>query len=409
MRPAKFHHLNGARRRACLSTAEGYNRVAVTKRKNKGQRSEAMATESSTQKPLRVGVVGMGWAGETHLKAYQQMPNVEVVALADPREERLLDLKQTYVVDDVYVDYQQLVQRDDIDVVSVATPNQFHAPVAIAALEHGKHVLCEKPLARTSAEAEQMVRAAIDHDRVLKIAFNHRERGDIQALKQAIDRGELGRVYHAKASWMRRQGIPGMGGWFTSREMAGGGPLIDLGVHVLDMALYLLGEPEVQAVSAATYAELGPRGRGGRNDLRTMDVGGYEVEDLATAFIRLAGGVTLLLEASWAVYGRQGDDFGVTLLGTEGGGEVDIRKYAWEDTLRIYTDVDNQPAVLAPVVTKGEGHVAVVRKFLANIASGDWSQSRGQDGLRRAQIIDACYQSAAAGREIALTDLAGTL
>lgn len=369
-----------------------------------------MTTETSSQKPLRVGVVGMGWAGETHLKAYQLMPHVEVVAVADPREERLLELKQTYAIADVYADWDKLVRRNDIDIVSVCTPNQFHAPVSVAALQSGKHVLCEKPLARTSAEAEQMVRAAIDNDRMLKTAFNHRERGDIQALKQAINDGQLGRVYHAKATWMRRQGIPGMGGWFTSREMAGGGPLIDLGVHVLDMALYLLGEPEVKAVSAATYAELGPRGRGGRKvNTRTMEVGGYEVEDLATAFIRLADGVTLLLEASWAVYGRAGDDFGVTLYGTEGGAEVNIQNYASEDTLRLYVDVENEPAVLAPQVTKGEGHVAVVRKFLAAIESGAWEQYSGRDGLRRAQIIDACYQSAAEGREIALTDLASAL
>jgi predicted dehydrogenase len=369
-----------------------------------------MTTETATPQPLRVGVVGMGWAGETHLKAYQQMPNVEVVAVADPREERLLELKQTYTLADVYTDWEKLIRRDDLDVVSVCTPNQFHAPVSIAALESGKHVLCEKPLARTSAEAEQMVRAAIAQGRVLHTAFNHRERGDIQTLKRAVDDGLLGRIYHAKATWMRRQGIPGMGGWFTSREMAGGGPLIDLGVHVLDMALYLLGEPEVKAVSAATYAELGPRGRGGRKvNTRTMDVGGYEVEDLATAFIRLANGVTLLLEASWAVYGRAGDDFGVTLFGTEGGADVDIKNYVWEDTLRLYVDVDNEPTVLAPAVLKGEGHVAVVRKFLAAIDGGEWAEHSGREGLRRAQIIDACYQSAAEGREIALTDLAEIL
>src|SRR5690606_17072938 len=110
-------------------------------------------------------------------------------------------------------------------------------------------------------------------------------------------------------------GIPGMGGWFTTREMAGGGPLIDLGVHVLDMAMYLLNEPEVVAVSAATYAELGPRGRGSRS--QHVADGKYEVEDLATAFVRLSDGVTLLLEASWAVYGRHQDDFGVALYGAD--------------------------------------------------------------------------------------------
>lgn len=369
-----------------------------------------MTMESSSKTAHRVGIIGMGWAGETHLKAYQSIPNVDVVALADPRQERLQALKETYNIDDVYVDYEKLLSRDDIDSISIATPNQFHAPVGVAALSSGKHVLCEKPLARTSAEAEAMVQAAIANGRVLKTAFTHRERNDVQVLKATIDRGELGRVYHAKASWMRRQGIPGMGGWFTNRELAGGGPLIDLGVHVLDMAMYLLGDPEVEAVSAATYAELGPRGRGGRKrDVRTMDVGPYEVEDLATAFIRLAGGVTLLLEASWAVYGIADDDFGVTLYGSEGGASTHVKNYTWDDTLRIYKDVDNEPVVLAPQLTKHDGHYAVVRDFLTAIDSGQWQDHISRDGLRRAQIIDACYQSAAEGREIRLTDLAGAL
>jgi predicted dehydrogenase len=368
--------------------------------------SEEQAVQSQ---PLRVGVVGMGWAGETHLKAYLQIPGVEVVAVADPREDRLLQLKTTYAVENIYADYNDLIAHEDIDAISVCTPNQFHAPVAIAALESGKHVLCEKPLARTADEAATMVRAAQQANRILKTAFNHRERGDVQALKQAIDAGKLGRVYHSKASWMRRSGIPGMGGWFTSRELAGGGPLIDLGVHVLDMALYLLNEPSVISVSAATYAELGPRGRGARSDKRTMEVGGYEVEDLATAFIRLSDGVTLLLEASWAVYGRSADDYGVILYGTEGGADIDIKNYNWEDTLRIYMDDNGKPSVIAPELKKGHGHLGVVRKFIDIVRAGDWADHIGREGVRRAQIIDACYRSAQEGREIALTDVAESI
>lgn len=369
-----------------------------------------MTKSIATAKPLRVGVIGMGWAGETHLKAYQQIPNVEVVAVADPREDRLLELQQTYALNGVYTLHEPLIARDDIDAVSVCTPNQFHAPVSIAALQSGKHVLCEKPLARNSIEAEAMAHAAIDHNRVLKTAFNHRERGDVKLLKQKIDAGELGRIYHAKATWMRRQGIPGMGGWFTSRELAGGGPLIDLGVHVLDMAMYLLGEPTVKTVSAATYAELGPRGRGGRrNDIRPVAQGQYEVEDLATAFIRLEGGVTLLLEASWAVYGSAKDDFGVTLFGTEGGAEIHIENYGWENTLQVFKDVDGEPTTEMPALTRGDGHLSVVKDFVAAIHAGNWSSHAGRAGLRRAQIIDACYLSAREGHEIALQDIAATI
>ncbi|MFN8447449.1 MAG: Gfo/Idh/MocA family oxidoreductase [Anaerolineae bacterium] len=352
---------------------------------------------------LRVGVVGLGWAGETHLKAYLQQPGVEVIAVADPADIRRGQIATTYSIPHDYADYRDLVARDDIDVVSVATPNHLHAPVTIAALEHGKHVLCEKPLARSGAEGEAMVRAATAAGRVLQVAFNHRQRGDVQVLKNYIESGGLGHVYHAKASWMRRAGIPGMGGWFTNREMAGGGPMIDLGVHVLDMALYLLGEPQVVSVSAATYAELGPRGRGSRGDKTLVGKGGYEVEDLATAFVRLGDGATLLIEASWAVYGKSADDFGVTLYGTEGGADITVKNYNWEDTLTIYTDTVGVPAEVRPRVTRGEGHNAVVHNFIAAISHRRLGDSRtGAKRLLRAQIIDACYQSALEGHEIAL-------
>ncbi|MCC6804707.1 MAG: Gfo/Idh/MocA family oxidoreductase [Anaerolineae bacterium] len=356
--------------------------------------------------PLRVGVVGLGGAGETHVKAYLQQPGVEVVAAADPAEARLGQIAASYNIKHQFTDYHDLTARDDIDIISVATPNYFHAPVAIAALENGKHVLCEKPLARSGEEAGAMVRAATAAGRVLDVAFNHRQRGDVQVLKNYINSGGLGRVYYAKASWMRRAGIPGMGGWFTNRELAGGGPMIDLGVHILDMALYLLGEPQVLSVSAATYAELGPRGRGGsagRGDTQTLiGAGGYEVEDLATAFVRIAGGTTLLVETSWAAYRRSGDNFGVALYGTEGGAEISVQDYTPDDTLTIYTDTAGVPAEVHPRVPRGEGHNAVVRNFIEKIRSGDWAAHNGQEGLVRAQIIDACYRSAVEGREISL-------
>jgi len=358
--------------------------------------------------PLRVGIVGMGGIGDAHLKASQQVPGVKVVAIADPNETRLNLMATTYGIENKYADYHDMLERDDLDAVTVATPNALHAPVTIAALQSGRHVLCEKPLARSGAEGEAMVKAAVEAGRVLQVCFNHRQRGDVQVLKNYVEEGNLGRIYHAKAFWMRRSGIPGMGGWFTSREQAGGGPLIDLGVHVLDMALYLLGEPEVISVSAATYAELGPRGRGsgswGTNTL--VGDGGYEVEDLATAFVRLADGATLLLEASWAVYGKNADDFGVTLFGTDGGADINVKNYGYEDTLTIYTDTAGVPAEVRPRVRKGEGHVAVIRNFLSTVRNGDWSSHNGSEGLRRAQIIDACYQSALEGREVSLVSAA---
>lgn len=354
----------------------------------------------SIDQELRVGVVGLGWAGETHLQGYLKLPNVRVVAVSDARPDHVEAIREKYDLEAAYTDYSELVTRPDIDIVSVATPNYLHKPVSVAALQHGKHVLCEKPLALDAAEGQAMVDAAVAADRVLEVSFNHRKRGDVEVLKRAIDENDLGRIYYAKALWMRRRGIPGMGGWFTTRKLSGGGPLIDLGVHVLDMALYLLGDPEVLSVTAQTYSEIGVQGIGSRGDV--YDPSRFDVEDLATAFIRLEGGVTLLLETSWASNGENDDDFGVSLYGTKGGGKIDVKLYAAENTLSIYHDIGGAPSVSRPRVYRGEGHAAVVRDFVNVIRSGDYANHRGVSALRRTRIIEACYMSAQTGHEVIL-------
>ena len=357
----------------------------------------------SQQRLLRAGVIGLGYGGQKHLEGYRQLPNVEVVALAGLEEMRLHELGTQFNVPNLYRYDSELLERNDLDIVSVCVPNSLHMPIAVKALEQGAHVLCEKPLARTTEEGEIMVEAARKANRVLHTVYNHRTRGDVQVLKNARDDGELGHIYYAKATWMRRRGIPGAGTWFVNKELAGGGPLIDLGVHVLDMALHLLGEPEIVTVSASTYNELGKRGKGVDPHARKTGAGHiFEVEDIGTAFIRLSNGATLLLEASWAANGRDEDDFGVTLYGTEGGAEIHVHNYNWQDTLRIYTDIGGVPAVIRPQVFKGEGHIAVVRNFVQAITDGNWSLHDGSEGLRRVRVVDACYASARQGREVVL-------
>ena len=359
--------------------------------------------EQQPLEPVRIGVIGLGGIGEAHLKAYAQLPDARVLAGAEPAQERGRQVAAAHNVPDLYTDYEELLARDDIDAVNVCVPNYLHAPIGIAALEAGKHVLCEKPLALSGAEAKRMVDAAERAGRVLQVAFNHRRRGDAQVLKRYIEEGGLGRIYYAKAYWMRRSGIPGLGSWFTSKKLAGGGPLIDLGVHMLDLAMWLLGEPEVRSVSATTYAELGSRGLGGHPSWVKSGGGNpYEVEDLATAFVRLQNGATLLLEASWATHSSAGDDFGVVLYGTEGGAEIAVKNYGWENTLRIFSNIGGRPADTAPHVTRGEGHIGVMREFIASIRSGEDHLRGGLEGLRRARIIDACYASAEQGHEIVI-------
>ncbi|WP_394938569.1 Gfo/Idh/MocA family protein [Psychromicrobium sp. YIM B11713] len=353
---------------------------------------------------LRAGVVGIGWAGQAHMAAYQELDGVELVAIAGMEEDVLSRLGEDYGVTRLYREWQELIDSGELDVLSVAVPTFLHAPIAIAALRAGIHVLSEKPMARTAAEGLEMTEAARDAGRVLEVAFNHRRRGDVTVLKQAIDDGELGRPYHARAFWLRRAGIPMLGSWFTNQSMSGGGPLIDIGVHVLDYALHLMGEPEVHSVSAVTHSELGVRGLGGSegSDRRSLD-SAYEVEDLASALIRFSNGSSLILETSWAAYRPNGDEFGITLYGTDGGAELRVVDYDSDVPVKIFSGegTDLKDYELAPL--QNGNHPAVVRSFIEHVLDEpNWAAHDGSLGLKRAAIIDACYLSASAGREVVL-------
>jgi len=370
--------------------------------------TEAPRTEN-TRAPLRAGVVGLGWAGQQHMEAYSTLPGVELVAIAGMEDEPRAALGERYGLTRLYSDWKDLVADGDLDVVSVAVPTFLHAPISVGALQAGIHVLSEKPIARTAAEAQSMVDAAHAAGRVLEVAFNHRRRGDIEALKAAIDAGRIGRPYHGRATWLRRSGIPALGSWFTNREMAGGGPLIDIGVHVLDYAMHLFGEPRVLAVSAVTHSELGTRGRGGAAGGK-QDVGSaYEVEDLASLLLRLEGGGSVVLETSWAAYRPAGDEFGITLYGTEGGADLRVVDYAPAGELTIFTGDGEATADVTVDADPGRGHTAVVETFLQHVADTDhWADYDGSVALERARIIDAAYESAARGAEVRLDSKAAT-
>ena len=355
--------------------------------------------------PLRAGVIGLGWAGQQHMAAYHAAPDVELVGIAGMELDVLGEVGEKYGLgtDQRHQDWQQLIATGNLDLLSIATPTTLHAPMAISALDAGVHVLSEKPMAENGATAATMVEAAERNDRVLDVSFNHRRRGDIQALKKIVDAGLLGEIYYAKAGWLRREGIPSLGSWFTRRATAGGGPLMDIGVHMLDMVLHLLGEPSVTTATAATYAEFGPRGRGGSTSMAKTGVqeGNFDVEDLSTAFLRLAGGGTLLLESSWAQWIPR-DQCYVTLYGSEGGASVEwggapVDPYR---KLSIWTEVQGVPAELSPAVPPDGGHTVAVRDFLSKVWSGDFSAHRGHEGLARALVVDACYASAAKGAEV---------
>lgn len=361
-------------------------------------------TSAVSVRPLKAGVVGLGWAGRQHIAAYDALPDVELVAIAGEEPAMLEKLGDDYGVPHRVASWQELLDVPGLDVVSIAVPTFLHAPIAIAALERGIHVLTEKPIARDGAEGQTMVDAARRAGRVLEVVFNHRLRGDVQALTNVVAGGELGRPYYTRATWMRRQGIPFLGSWFTNQERSGGGPLIDIGVHVLDYALHILGEPRVVSVTASTYSELGPRGLGGTS--RTpAENSAYEVEDFATAFLRLEDGGTLIIEASWAVYRAQSDLMDVRVFATDGGAElvIDGASLAPAGELTVYRDTDGEIDDRVIEASQGPAHAGVVAAFVEHVRDPEtWAQHDGSLALERARIVDACYRSAADKREVVL-------
>jgi predicted dehydrogenase len=350
-------------------------------------------------------VIGVGWAGHQHADAYAAHPDVELAGIAGLEDDVRTALAERHGVGRHVARWEELLSDDGLDVVSVAVPTFLHAPIAVAALEKGLHVLSEKPIARSSAEATAMVAAARGAGRVLDVAFNHRQRGDIQTLKAIIDAGRLGRLYYAKAWWLRRTGIPTVGSWFTNAEQAGGGPLLDIGVHVLDYALFLLSQPRITAVSASTYDLLGTAGFGSSpNSDKTGATGAqtFDVEDLATAFMRLEDGGTLLVEASWAAHRTAGDEFGITIYGSEGGAELIVRDMEPIGSLRIFTDETGVAAETTLSPPAGTGHNAVVAQFVDKVRNG--SGDDGSSAAELARVVDACYRSAAKRREVRLDE-----
>jgi predicted dehydrogenase len=354
---------------------------------------------------VKVGVIGVGWAGQQHIKAYAALDGVELIAIAGLEEEMRRSLSDEFGVPHSVARWEDLLELEGLEAVSVAVPTFLHAPIAIAALQRGLHVLSEKPIALNGEEAEAMVTAARSAGRVLEVAFNHRRRGDVQRLKAVIDEGRLGRTYYAKAWWLRRTGIPTLGSWFTQSSLAGGGPLVDIGVHVLDYALFLLGNPAVKAVSAATYDLLGSNGFGGSKTSSKSGADGdakFDVEDLATVFMRLEDGGTLLLEASWAAHRADGDQFGAVLYGTEGGAEWVVDDYVEVGSLKLFGDSAGEATVsrLRPGV--GGKHDLVVAEFVETVRSGAWEAHDGRHAADLARIVDACYESARSQREVVL-------
>lgn len=357
-------------------------------------------------KKLRTAIIGAG-IGRYHVMGYEAHPNAEVVAICDLNPVAATELAAKHGVSGVFEDYKRMFKEIEVDAVSVCVPNAFHMPVVLDCLAAGKNVLCEKPLARNAKEGQKMVDAAAKAGKLLMTQFNNRYRPESTILKQYIDDGTLGDIYFARAGWVRRNGIPGWGGWFTQKESAGGGPIIDLGVHMLDLTMWLMGNPEPEVVLASAYSVFGPKmealGPWGAPNAK----GKFDVEDMGCALIKFKGGKTIMLEAGWAARIKREHVYS-TLMGTNAGAslervfEIDGADATSIDTLEIFSQ-ENGAAVNRNLIVQPDpymGRLNAVAHFVDCLTNGAECMSSGYDGLRIMKILDAIYKSAESGKAV---------
>jgi predicted dehydrogenase len=276
--------------------------------------------------PVRLGIIGNGQIGTKHVQRWQDIPGVELVALCDIIPERAERLAARYDVPQTFKWFRELLALDEIDAVDVCLHNNKHAPVSIAAMQAGKHVYCEKPLAGSYADAKAMVDAAHRTGRMLSMQLGSLFSKETKAAKRLIDDGHLGRCYYAKSSFYRRRGRPFVDGYgtafFVQKDVAGGGAFYDMGVYHIAQVLYLLGNPDVRTISGATHQEIG------MYEHRRQE-GRYSVEELGVGLVRLEGGVTFFIEEAWAVH--LGGTDGSKIAGSKGG--VSLWPFAFHTTL----------------------------------------------------------------------------
>lgn len=273
-------------------------------------------------KKIKVAVVGCGFiANRKHLPMLTQHEDVEVVAFCDIIRERAETSAKKFGTPDakIYLDYREVVERTDIDVVHVCTPNSSHAEITIASLESGKHVMCEKPMAKTAAEAKAMLDTAKATGKKLTIGYQNRFRSDSQFIKSLCENGDLGEIYLGKAFATRRRGVPTWG-VFMDKELQGGGPLIDLGTHALDLTLWMMDNYEPVSALGSTYNKLAKIGSPA-NGMGPWDPEKYEVEDSAFGMVKFKNGASVILEASWAINMIVSNEAMTMLCGTKAGAD----------------------------------------------------------------------------------------
>lgn len=351
---------------------------------------------------LKIAIIGVGNIAEVHMEAYRKNPNVEIYALCDCNPQRLAEMGEKYGISKCFTDLSEMLALPEIDAVSVCTWNAAHAPCTIAALKAGKHVLCEKPMATSAEEAMEMVKTAEECGKLLMIGFVRRYGDDCKLLREFVDTGFFGDLYYAKATYLRRFGNPE--GWFSNRAYSGGGPLIDLGVHVIDLVRYVAGNPKPVSVYGATFDRL--RDREGIRDTKDYVAASarymdhvFDVEDLATAMIRFDNGLTLHVEASFTLNMPEGDKGEIELFGSNGGAKLDPQLTLVH---QMNGHMVNTKMARPDACSFGDFFSHEIDHFVDCIQNNATCLSPAEDGVAMMWILDAIYESARTGHEVVL-------
>ena len=354
-------------------------------------------------KKLKVGLIGLGGImTSAHMKGYKRMEDIiEIAAICDILPEKLEAFKKAFDMESVpsFTDYKELLCVEDLDYVDICTPNYLHSVIAVDALNRGLHVFCEKPDAVSVQEALKMKAAAEKNDRHLMVMRNNRYRHTAQYLKKYIEEGKMGDIYCGRCGWQRRRGIPGKGGWFTTKEQSGGGPLIDLGVHMIDLSIWLMGNPTPVAVSGCAYTKFAD------NDVSDSvnssfgdkkEDGIFDVEDLAMGFIRFDNGACLQIEFSWASNVEKETIF-VELRGDKAGAELK------DGILKIFTENDGVLEDIHPRLTDtSQIHGDNIKHFANVLKKNAKPDFTPEQGVNMIKILEAMYRSAETGMEVRL-------
>ncbi len=347
---------------------------------------------------LKVGIIGVGGIARTHIPGWQASPEAELVAGSDLGEEVLQRFGEENGVAKLDTDPEVLFNDSDIDIIDICTPNMYHAPLAIAALEAGKHVICEKPLAPTPADIERMIEARDKSGKTLMTAQHFRFQGASKAMKAELETGVLGDIYHARSWMLRRAGAP-TGGGFILKEHSGGGPCIDIGVHILDLTLWFMGNPEPVAVSGSARAELAHQ-KGAFSQMGGQEIPAhFDVEDFATAYVRFDNGATLIIEVSWLLHHDvEGEDMQMWLYGT-GGGAHWPKCEVYESNYQTRQHYNRALKLLPDGL---EAHAQECVEFAAAVANGLPSPVPAEESLQVLKILDGIYRSQERGGEVTL-------